>query len=77
LRLIDNTMPEPYWASRSAFDTTEFVAYLLDGRFGQNTRSSDHSGLQQNVRDFVISDIFIVKKYSEKRKRFSVARLVL
>jgi hypothetical protein len=50
------------------------VAYLLDGRFGQNTRSSDHNGLQQNVRDLLVCDIFIVKKYSEKRKRFLVAQ---
>jgi hypothetical protein len=53
------------------------VAYLLDGRFGQNTRSYDLNGLQQNVRDLLVCDIFIVDKYSEKRKRFSVARLVL
>jgi hypothetical protein len=58
-------------------DTTDFVTYLLDGRFGQNTRSSDHNGLQRNVRDYIISDISIMKKNFEKRKRFSVARLVL
>jgi hypothetical protein len=53
------------------------VAYLLDGRSERNTRSSDHNGLQRNVRDYTISDIFQLKKYSEKRKRISVARLVL
>ena len=65
---------ENLWKSS---DTTDFVTYLLDGRFGQNTRSSDHNGLQRNVRDYIISDISLVNKYSKKRKTFSVARLVL
>ena len=71
---------KPAWTTENLWksnDITEFVTYLLDGRFQQNTRSSDHNGLQQNVRDLLVCDIFIVDKYSEKRKRFSVARLVL
>jgi hypothetical protein len=44
------------------------VAYLLDGRSERNTRSSDHNGLQRNVRDYTISDIFQVKKIPKKKK---------
>jgi hypothetical protein len=46
------------------------VTYLLDGRFGQNTRSSDHNGLQRNVRDLLISDISTLKKNPKKKKIF-------
>jgi len=68
------------WTTKNQWksnDINDFVSYLLDGRFEQNTKSSDHNGLQRNVRDLLISDISIMKKYSKKRKTFSVARLVL
>jgi hypothetical protein len=46
------------------------VTYLLDGRFGQNTRSSDHNGLQQNVRDLLVCDISKLKNISKNKKDF-------
>ena len=80
IAMISLCCQKPAWTTENLWksnDITDFVAYLLDGRFGQNTRSSDHNGLQRNVIDYIISDISIMKKNSEKRKRFSVARLVL
>jgi len=57
---------ENLWKSN---DITEFVAYLLDGRSERNTRSSDHNGLQWNVRDLLVCDISLLKKYYEKEKK--------
>jgi hypothetical protein len=68
------------WTTKNQWksnDITDFVSYLLDGRFEQNTKSSDHNGLQQNVRDCTISDVLAVKKRFQKKKIFLVARMVL
>ena len=71
--MISLCSQKPDWTTENLWksnDKTEFVTYLLDGRFQQNTRSSDHNGLQRNVRDCIISDISTLKNIPKKEKEF-------